>query len=86
MSRPAAILKITSRADADELIRDIRQAVRNSTRTGGGYGVYRRDDAGAYAVAIEVNIPASSPRGLRRGEPDPPIQVRKGLLWNSFSL
>ncbi len=56
MSQPAAILKIASRADADALVRDIRRAVRNSTRTGGGYGVYRRDDAGDYAVAIEVNI------------------------------
>lgn len=78
MSTQIAILKITDRSQADELIRDIRRAVRNSARTGGGYGVYRRGPAGDYAVAIEVNIkPVIPPRRA--------ATERKASLWTSLS-
>ena len=53
-------------------------AVRNSARTGGGYGVYRRDDDGTYPVAIEVNIKPET-QACRRC--DSPLRHGCGLLW-----
>ncbi len=85
MSHPRTTLHISDRADADALIRDIRRAVRNSARTGGGYGVYRRDAAGDYPVAIEVNIVPRS-GATHSNQRSAKTQPGKGLPWNRLSL
>jgi len=57
--KPKFVIK--SRSQAEQLIREIRHAVRRSIRTGGGYGVYRRGQDGRLAVNIEVVIGNGSP-------------------------
>ena len=52
-------LRLTSRQDVEDLLADLRSALRRSLRTGGAYSVYRLAHDGSYLLSIEVSL---SPR------------------------
>lgn len=65
----AGILTLRRREDVDDLLAELRDALRRSERTGGEYLVYRKDDQGQLALAVRVHLPPRllRPRGRRGG-------------------
>ena len=54
---PGKILMLKTRQDVDDLVADLRQAARRSERTGGTYGVYRKNGSDAFLLAVEITLP-----------------------------
>jgi len=52
-------LKLTSRQDVDDLLKDLKSALKQAARTGGVYGVYRKVN-GQTVLAIEIAVPVDS--------------------------
>ena len=48
-------LKLTQAQDVADLIADLKAALKRSQRTGGGYGVYRKDGDGRLVLAVEIH-------------------------------
>ena len=49
-----ATISITNRQDANDLVQDIREAIRLSARSGGQYGTHRQ--AGRYRVIFNFHL------------------------------
>ena len=49
-------LRLTTAQDVQDLIADLRAALKRSQRSGGEYGVYRKDPDGRLVLAVEIHV------------------------------
>jgi len=57
-------LVVKDRQEVLDLISDLRNALKRSERSGGAYGVYRKNEEGMVVFAVEIHVP---PRQSRKG-------------------
>ena len=49
-------LRLTTAQDVADLVADLKAALKRSQRSGGEYGVYRKDADGRLVLAVEIHV------------------------------
>ena len=49
-------LRLTTAQDVADLVADLKAALKRSQRSGGEYGIYRKDPDGRLVLAVEIHV------------------------------